>query len=412
MSDFDPYHTWLGIPPRDQPPHHYRLLGIELLEENPDVIAIAADRQMGFLRTFQSGRNSTESQRLLGEVAAARSVLLNAEQKIAYDDQLVGELDDDSIDDLPEVEIIDEDDSQTDADGIAPLPPPGTSPETPPDGDLRTVGNYQMLRALDKSQTGAVFKARHLTMKRIVAVKILSQQAAESEMLMRRFQRKVKILARLSHPNLIAVHNAGQFKGRPYMEMEFVDGRNLAELLSATGPLPVEYAINYAMQAAAGLGFAHEAGVYHRNVKPSNLLIDQQTGEVKVIGLGLARMSGPLADENSFQEALTTPGTTMGTFDYMAPEQCADASTVDRRADIYSLGCTLYAMLTGSAPYQSIKSPMKKLLAHRDGEIPSLAASRSDAPASIDAAYQKMLAKNPDDRLLSMAEVIAALGLV
>ncbi len=409
MPEFDPYYTWLGIPPKDQPPNHYRLLGIELLEENADVIAISADRQMGFLRTFQTGRHSADSQRLLSEIATARRCLLDAAAKAAYDEQLVGGSDDvsfDSIDDLPEVELIDDDPS-----AIVPLPPPGPPPAPQRDAELGTVGNYQMLRGLDKSKSGAVFKARHLKMDRVVAVKILSQHATESEQLHGRFRRKVKILGRLSHPNLIAIHNAGDFKGRPYMEMEYIDGRNLAQLIADVGPLPIEHAVNYTRQAAAGLALAHDNGVYHRNVKPSNLLVENATGVIKVIGLGLARMTGPLADENSFQQMLTTPGMAMGTLDYMAPEQYTNASGVDHRADIYSLGCTLYTLLAGAPPYP-VKSPMKKLLAHRDAPIPPLATANSVVSAALETAYQKMMAKKPEDRFQSMNDVTASLAVV
>jgi serine/threonine-protein kinase len=408
-TQFDPYRTWLGIPPEDQPPNYYRLLGIELLEDTSESITNAADRQMEFLKKFQAGQHAVHARSLVKEVQAAKLCLLDPQGKAAYDARLV--------EDLPEVDFVDEpeelqlpDDGLLQQAAVAPFAE-ATAPQSPTDSVAQpkraAFGEYELLEQLDSSRTGRIFKARHAQMGRTVAVKILSADAQQSPQLLKRFRRKVKILARLEHQNLVAVYAAGQRAGTPYLVMEYIDGRNLSELVKQVGPLPVEHAVNYTMQAAAGLGYAHSRGVYHRNVKPANLMVNDHTGAIKIIGLGLARMNEEFSG-SSIGERLTYPGTAMGTFDYMAPEQFVDAANVDHRADIYALGCTLYTLLTGQFVYP-IKSQLKKALAHRDQPIPPLGAAREDVPPQLDLIYQKMLAKKASDRYESMEPLLAAL---
>ena len=242
----------------------------------------------------------------------------------------------------------------------------------------------------------------------MVALKTLSPEATRSSEHVKRFRRKAKILARLDHPNLVTAYDAGERDGTHYLIMEYVDGQDLASLVRQYGPLPVGHAVNYVRQAAAGLGCAHAEGIYHRNVKPSNLLVDKQ-GVIKVIGLRLARVDvGVLSADASMGPELTASGRVMGTADYMAPEQAVDSRQVDHRADVYALGCTLCALLTGHPPYPA-RSPAKKIAAHRDHPIPSLRALRPEVSTALDAVFQKMLAKRREDRQQSMNEVIAAL---
>lgn len=395
MTDlFDPYHTWLGIPPSDQPPNHYRLLGIELLEDNLDVISNAADRQMAFLRQFQSGTRVKEAQQLLNEISSARTCLLNPQHKAAYDANFV--------DELPDIEIIEEDATPE------PEPPQRLSEITAPSQSTgqKTFGDYVIVRKLDASRTGGVFKAQHRLMGKTVALKVLSAQAVQSAELMRRFRRKVKILARLNHPNLVKILSAGQRGQVPYLVLEFIDGQNLSDLISSVGPLSVAHAVNYTMQAASGLAYAHSQGIYHRNVKPANLMVSQR-GVITIIGLGLAKMNEVFSG-SSIAEQLTAPGVAMGTCDYMAPEQFVSATAVDHRADIYSLGCTLYTLLTGEHVYP-VKSPVKKALAHRGQPIPPLSTKRDDVTPQLDFVYQRMLAKQPEERFQSMQDVFDAL---
>ena len=377
---FDPYHQWLGIPPKHQPANHYRLLGIELFEESAEVIEHAADQRMAHLRSLQAGQHSQWSQTLLNEVAAARVCLLNPGEKARYDAEIKAKLDADR---------------------------PGRVAGEKASGRNR-FGPYILLEELDRGRTGWVFKAKHQTMGRIVALKILSAEATTSPVKVERFRRKVKILTRLSHANLVMAFDAGVSGKKHFLVMEYVDGRDLGSLVKTRGPLPVAQAVDYITQAARGLGYAHGQGFYHRNVEPSNLLVDKE-GIVKVIGLGLAAVDLDVIEEDtSLGTELTLPGSMLGTADYMAPEQAVDSHAADHRADIYALGCTLCALLTGHSPYP-VKSVIKKIAAHRDHPIPSLRAERPEVPQSLDAVFMKMLAKRPEDRYQSMEEVVTAL---
>ena len=271
-----------------------------------------------------------------------------------------------------------------------------------------SLGEYVLLESLSESRTGTIHKAKHRSMGRVVAVKILSAQASRVPGFVKRFERKMKILAGLSHPNLAAAYEGGQHGETYYLVMEYVDGQNLASLVKSRGPLRVGAAVEYALQAAAALGYAHDQGVYHRNVRPDHLMIDRQ-GVVKVVGFGLAHVdAGSLFSDEEPGAVLTREGLTIGTPEYMAPEQAANAAEVDQRADVYSLGCTLYALLTGKPPYPS-KSLVQQIAAHGASPIPSLRAVRPDAPPALDSVLQKMMAKRADDRYASMAEVAAAL---
>ncbi len=389
MSEFDPYYTWLGIPAKDQPPTHYRLLAIEKFESNPDVIANAADRLMVYLRTFQTGQRSDHSQRLLNEVAKAKTVLLDGSRKAEYDQQLQA----------PRQQ--------------APVARPATPREetslgeSPPATEGRGFGDYVLLDELSSSRTGSIYKASHQPSRQIVALKFLSPEAQASFEIFSRFRRKAKILSKLRHPNLVASYDPGEQDGQFYLVMEFVDGRPLSDWVGQVGPLPLQHAINYVQQAAAGLGYLHENGVIHRNVKPGNLLVHNQTGAVKVVGMGLARLGGAAAAADEFHTEAGRRG--MGTIDYMAPEQIMDATQVDARTDIYALGCSLHVLLTGRVPYPG-KKMMEKAMAHQQAPIPSLSAARSEAPPQLDMLFQRMLAKRPEDRFQSMDEVGRALG--
>ena len=364
----------------EQPPDHYRLLGIKTFEGDPEVIGHAADRQMSHIRSFQAGPHSAASQKLLNELAVARICLLAPAKKAAYDAQLK---------------------SHRAASGGASAGGTGA-------GDLSMLDQYQLQQRLATSRTGEIFKARHRTMGRTVALKVLSAQAVASAEFAQRFDRKIKILAGLSHPNLVAAYEAGQYEGKHYLVMEYVDGQTLWSLVKARGPLPVEESLGYVLQAAAALGYAHAKGVVHRNVKPSNLMINRQ-GQVKVVGFGIAHVEeGSAMDEAGAGGDLTRMGTAMGTAEYVAPEQARNAAGADQRADVYSLGCTLYALLTGRPPYPGT-SVMEILAAHRSAPIPSLRAVKPELPEALDAVCQRMLAKRPEDRYSSMEEVIVAL---
>lgn len=270
------------------------------------------------------------------------------------------------------------------------------------------LDQYILLEKLSASRTGVVYKAKHRLMGRLAAVKFLSAEAAASEMMTSRFQRAIKILSRLEHPNVVCAYEASQQNGQLYLVMEYIDGRDLRTMLKEYGPPPLDQAVDYILQTAAGMAHAHEHGVVHRNLKPGNLILDQQ-GVIKIVGFSLAHVeAGGIVSEASLGDNLTRLGQVMGTYDYMSPEQAVDSSTVDARTDIYSLGCTMHALLTGKPPYVA-KAPMQQVLAHRSQPIPSLRAACPEVPEALDHVFQRMLAKQVEDRQASMREVIAEL---
>ena len=270
------------------------------------------------------------------------------------------------------------------------------------------LGDYVIQDEIGHGGMGQVFKAWRRDMERTVALKILPAKAMGSPDAVERFRREVKAAAKLLHPNIVTAFDAGEAEGTHFLVMEYVDGKDLAHVLMERGPLPVEEAVDYVIQAARGLECAHEQGVVHRDIKPGNLLLDCK-GTVKVLDMGLARIDQPPDPyAPTAPEALTESGRVMGTYDYMAPEQAQDTHRADHRADIYSLGCTLYRLLTGQKPYQG-DTPVQVLLAHSQAPVPSLRERRDDVSPELDAVVQKMLAKDPADRQQSMGEVIEEL---
>jgi serine/threonine protein kinase/DNA-binding response OmpR family regulator len=272
-------------------------------------------------------------------------------------------------------------------------------------GDLR-IGNYDVLDRVGAGGMGTVFKARHARMKRIVALKLMSRKLAEEDdTFVRRFQREVETIARLSHPNIVMAFDAGEDDAGPYLVMEYVDGRDLASIVESDGPLSVAAAVNYILQAARGLEYAHSQGIIHRDIKPANLLRDA-AGTIKLTDLGVARLSN--AEGAATVSGITQTGGVLGSVHYMSVEQAIDSTRIDFRSDIYSLGATLYSLLTGEAPYNG-NTMMAVLLKHRDAAIPSLPEVRKDIPVALDAVFRRMLAKSPDDRYQTMAEVVRVL---
>ena len=260
------------------------------------------------------------------------------------------------------------------------------------------LGQYLVLDEIGQGANGMVFRARHREKPRIVALKMIPPAMLQNENAGKRFHREVEAMSRVSHPNIVAAYDAGEDKGAFFLVLEFVNGRDLSLPIRNGKPLSVEAAVEYTLQAARGLAHAHSMGIVHRDIKPANMLLSKE-GVVKILDMGLARVEDP-------NEAnLTQTGSIMGTVDYMPPEQTMDSKAADHRADIYSLGCTLFHLGTGRPVYES-DSMVGKIIAHREEPIPSLVEVRPEAPARLDEIFQRMVAKEPEDRYQSMQEVV------
>jgi tRNA A-37 threonylcarbamoyl transferase component Bud32 len=268
------------------------------------------------------------------------------------------------------------------------------------------LGQYDLLEKLGEGGMGEVYKARHRLMDRVVAVKVIHPRHLDRPAALQRFQREIRALARLDHPNIVRAEYADQAGETHFLVMEYVAGANLADLVRRQGPLSVAEACGYARQAAEALQYAHERGLVHRDVKPSNLLRTPE-GQVKLLDLGLARLVGEATDEGG----VTATGQVFGTYDYMAPEQWDDTHTVDIRADLYSLGATLYHLLAGAAPFDGsdYAAVHRKMMAHAAAPLPSLRERRPDVPPELEAVLRKLMAKDPAQRYATPAEVVRAL---
>lgn len=269
------------------------------------------------------------------------------------------------------------------------------------------LGQYDLQRKLGEGGMGAVYLAQHVNLKRPVAVKVLPTGQMTSPHAVARFRREMEAAGRLSHPNIVTTHDAAEHDGVHFIVMEYVEGMDLSALVRQNGPLNVAEAIDYLVQAARGLEYAHQQGVVHRDVKPSNLLVDQY-GLVRVLDMGLARLAETDPDDEGHPAELTQSGSVLGTVDYMSPEQATSSRDVTHLTDVYSLGCSLYFLLTGRATYPG-HTMMEKLIAHREQPAPQLVNDCPGIAAELGAVFRRMVAKRPQDRYASMTELIAAL---
>jgi serine/threonine protein kinase len=270
---------------------------------------------------------------------------------------------------------------------------------------LRTIGQYQLFKSIGRGGGGEVFEARHTLLHRRVAIKLLSRQHSGSEVARHRFFREMESIGQLDDPNIVHAYDAGEVDGILYLAMELVDGENVESLARRIGPLPVSMACEIIRQAAMGLHHIHKSGLVHRDLKPSNLLIAET--QVKIADLGLAL----LVSESLDSSRLTGHLTVLGTADYMAPEQAEKSHSVDIRADIYSLGCTLFRLLAGRPPYADAETstPVKKMWAHASRPIPDIRDVRLDIPDGLANLIRTLMAKDRVDRLSEPSELANAL---
>lgn len=275
-------------------------------------------------------------------------------------------------------------------------PPPADAP-----AELLASSKYRVLGKLGQGGMGSVFKAVQVAMDRVVAVKVMSPELVSDPEALRRFQQEVKAAARLQHPNIVAAHDADCAGNAHFLVMEYVDGMDLKRLVEKQGPLRIYQACNLVRQAALGLQHAHEKGMVHRDIKPHNLMVNRK-GQVKVLDMGLAR----LARERG--GAATLANTFMGTPEYVSPEQATDAGKADIRSDVYSLGCTLFYLLTGQPPFHK-EGMLETVLAHIEEPPPEVASLRPDVPPELAELVARMLAKAPQDRPQTPGEVARAL---
>ncbi|MEX0938763.1 MAG: serine/threonine-protein kinase [Pirellulales bacterium] len=263
------------------------------------------------------------------------------------------------------------------------------------------LGHFQLQGFIGGGGMGAVFRALDTMLDRTVAVKVLATDQSADDETQRRFKNEAQSAARLDHENIARVYYVGEDRGVHYIVFEFIDGINIRELVDQHGPLSLADAINYTMQICQALAHASERDVVHRDIKPSNVLITPR-GRAKLVDMGLAR----LYQVDRTQADLTASGVTLGTFDYISPEQARDPRSADVRSDIYSLGCTLFYMLTGQPPFPE-GTVLQKLLQHQGDNAPDPRDFRPELPEEVSRVAARMLAKSPDDRYQTPQEVIA-----
>ena len=262
------------------------------------------------------------------------------------------------------------------------------------------IDKYLLLDLLGRGGMGRVYLARDLRLNRLVALKILSQERMNNPRAIARFQREAKVGAQLQHENLVRVYDEGESNGVRYLVMEYIEGKNVGQLIGELGAIPWPTAARLGRQIALGLEHARLKELIHRDVNPCNILVTQD-GTAKLTDLGLA------IDLND-QDNVTREGATVGTFDYVSPEQARHSRSVDTRADIYSLGCTLYHMIAGRVPFPVTSLP-EKLYAHQLHDPDPLAEVAPGVPEGLAEVVRKMMRKQPDDRLQTPLEVAHAL---
>ena len=283
-----------------------------------------------------------------------------------------------------------------------------------------TIGGHEVIRELGRGGMGAVYLARQVSLDRNVALKVMNARWASDPVFLARFTREAFAAAQLVHHNVVQIHDIGEQEGLHFFSMEYVQGQSLGDLVKKQGPLPANEAVSHVIQAARGLKYAHDHGMIHRDVKPDNLMLNHH-GVVKVADLGLVKTASLTSADDQLPKTegdlgqaprsktglaslpadMTLAHSAMGSPAFMSPEQCKNASRVDLRADIYSLGCTLYLLLTGKGPFVG-KTVFEVMAKHATEPV----AEPPEAPPALNDVLRKALAKSPDDRHQSMDELI------
>ncbi len=265
-------------------------------------------------------------------------------------------------------------------------------------GDV-VADRYELEQLVGSGGMSSVFRAHDKVLERTVALKVLHERLVAQREVVDRFTREAKLVAGLSHHNIVAVIDRGESDGSPFIVFEYIPGENLKQLVGRDGPLPVARALELAIEVAKGLAFAHQQGFVHRDVKPQNVLLNGK-GEAKVTDFGIARAL-------EANEGETQTGTVLGTCDYISPEQ-AQGRRVDEHTDVYSLGIVLYELLTGEVPFSG-DNFVAVAMQHINTAPPPVSLKRPDVPRRVDAAVERALAKDPEQRFATMSDFRAEL---
>ncbi|MFO0948176.1 MAG: serine/threonine-protein kinase [Planctomycetota bacterium] len=270
------------------------------------------------------------------------------------------------------------------------------------------IGPYVLRDKIASGAMGSVYRAERIKDRLPVALKIISGALAHQGEALGRFLVEIRATTTMRHPNIISAIEADREGERLYLAMEFVEGRNLKEWVVEEGSLPVPFACECLRQVSIGLQYAHDQGMVHRDIKPANLIVTREGPKgppiVKILDLGLARFLGEAKDQR-----LTLSGQMMGTPDYISPEQARNTKHADARSDIFSMGCSLFELLTGRLPFEG-KNVVEKLMARVQQDAPPVRSVRKDIPAAVENALAKMLARDPADRYQTALDVAKALA--